>query len=546
MRTVVRILDRVPEHAVAVGLATALYGLGALLAHARSFDQDEFLHMHAAWSLSQGLIPYRDYFDQYTPISRVFLLPLLRFYDSATSAEDAIALLFTARTVMWLVSGVLLWATFLLGRVLRDAKVGAVAVLFLIATEAYWNKTIEIRPDTLATVFWLASLTLLVRAVLRDRAPWHGRMLFAWSGAFLALAFLTMQKVVFAFPGLSVGICWGVLWPRRRIAGRGVDLVACFAASFCLPLLVATGWFAAVGGLHAFIQDNFLNYLSAAGFRPYHNLHQLAYQHPFLALCGAGGLVRAFARAPRQTAGVLIVACSTVSLLIGLFIIPVPQYQYFVFFLPLIAVFAAAFLVDAVALATRVRAAVSPARWAMGAAVAWAAICLAVALIGVGAGSSRPAAAVVGYWAAAVALTAVLAFARRRQLALSAFLCAMAVNPLVRLQHTLAAPDATPYLNEIRYVMQHTSPKDTVMDGYEGSGVFRPHSWFHWFLAYNERLHLTDLDKLRLLNDLRSGEIAPKVVLLDHNLRDLSPAVTEYFEQHYEWAGTGVIWTRRR
>jgi hypothetical protein len=83
------------------------------------------------------------------------------------------------------------------------------------------------------------------------------------------------------------------------------------------------------------------------------------------------------------------------------------------------------------------------------------------------------------------------------------------------------------------------------MDGYQGSGVYRPHGYYFWFLPYNERKALSEYDKQQLFDGLHSGSIAPKLILFDKHLRDVSPAITQFFEHHYEPVGVGVIWKRK-
>src|SRR5215510_12815967 len=85
------------------------------LLHKRSFSQDEFLHVHAAWCMLNGLLPYRDYFDHYTPLFRLFLVPLFHFFNVETDVSDAIRFLFFSRELMWLISSLILLLTFWLG-----------------------------------------------------------------------------------------------------------------------------------------------------------------------------------------------------------------------------------------------------------------------------------------------------------------------------------------------------------------------------------------------------------------------------------------------
>jgi len=84
------------------------------------------------------------------------------------------------------------------------------------------------------------------------------------------------------------------------------------------------------------------------------------------------------------------------------------------------------------------------------------------------------------------------------------------------------------------------------MDGYRGGGTYRPHAFFFWFLPLNERSGIPDKKKEQLVEDLYEGRVSPKMVLMDLNLRALSPKVTQFFEKNYEPVGVGVLWKRKR
>src|SRR5206468_12533044 len=111
---------------------------------------------------------YRDYFDPYTPLFHLFLVPFFEFFRVETNITESLAFLFFARKLTWLISGLILLLTFWLGKLWRNTEIGYVAMLFLLSTEAYWNVTLEIRPDPFAVVFWLLYLITVVRAVQGD------------------------------------------------------------------------------------------------------------------------------------------------------------------------------------------------------------------------------------------------------------------------------------------------------------------------------------------------------------------------------------------
>jgi len=235
-----RFVDRL----IVLSLAVLLYGLGAWLSQKRGFDQDEFLHLHVAWSIFKGSLPYRDYFDHYTPLFHLLLVPFFHFFKVDTNGADSVAFFLVARKLTWLISGLILLLTFWLAKLWRNAEVGYVAILFLISTEVYWNVALEIRPDPLAVVFLLLYLITIVRAVQRDYGENIRKRMFAWSGLFLALSFLSIQKVVYAFPGLAGGLCWYVLSPCDhksrwcRLVHLGYQVVG-----FCIPLIFTVYYF---------------------------------------------------------------------------------------------------------------------------------------------------------------------------------------------------------------------------------------------------------------------------------------------------------------
>jgi hypothetical protein len=537
-------------YGVIVCIVTILYSLGALLSQSRFLDQDEFLHLHAAWYIFKGFLPYRDYFDHYTPLFQFVLAPLFHLFEVENDFSEALASFFFARKLMWLTSGLLLFFTFWLGRSMRGTGVGLFAVLFLLCTEAYWHKTLEIRPDALATVFCLVSLITVVRVVQHDdNEEYVRKRMFACSGLFLALAFLTIQKVVYALPGMAIGAALYVFNPsdygtrRRRLAHVASQLIG-----FCVPMLFTAGYFYLHDSLTAFIQYNFLFHLGAKGFSPYHGIHQVLYQHAFLGFFGIAGVLYSIRSILSQSSlrhGDFFVVPSTFTLLIGLFLIPVPQYQYYILFLPLVAIFAAAFVVESVPKLADLKDRLTVWQWISVAASISLAILVALAILGHHAGSHWPWYLFVGYWFGVLLVCMGLIFKRASAIAVLLFSIAMSVGPLKRLQNAVASPGTTPQLDEIRYIVENTAPSETIMDGYQGSGVYRPHAYFFWFLPYKEREGISETDKQQLLESLNDGSIAPTLILYDNHLRSISTPITEFFENNYEPVGTGVIWRRK-
>src|SRR5437016_2091016 len=51
--------------ATSIVLIVAIYAWRLFLLQTRTFDADEFEHLHAAFAIHQGLLPYRDFFEHH-------------------------------------------------------------------------------------------------------------------------------------------------------------------------------------------------------------------------------------------------------------------------------------------------------------------------------------------------------------------------------------------------------------------------------------------------------------------------------------------------
>jgi hypothetical protein len=101
-------------------------------------------------------------------------------------------------------------------------------------------------------------------------------------------------------------------------------------------------------------------------------------------------------------------------------------------------------------------------------------------------------------------------------------------------------------VSNLRYGMERTSPDDVVMDGWSGLGVFRPHAWYYAFMHGGVRSTL-DKEKLsQLENDCEKGAIAPKLIILDQYIAELSPKLTTLIETTYRPTEYGKVWEQKQ
>jgi hypothetical protein len=365
----------------------------------------------------------------------------------------------------------------------------------------------------------------------------------------LGIGFAILQKLVYAFPGLAVAmVCY--IFSRSAPGTRTsrVGHVTCQVAGFLVPIVATVAYFYLQKGLSNFVYYNFLFNIGLPGFSPFPNLHQLLYQNPYLGFFGLAGLFVSVGKIlkGRLTWSVdLVLLLSAVSLLAGLFFTPVPYEQYYLLVLPLVSIFAADLFLRIVGMLIEFRQVFALRKWFSAAAPISLGALVYLALMRYGMVSEVSPVVIVAYWFGAFTVCIALTFVGARNLALTIFLILLTLPPLKRLQSALSENRLALQIEEINYVMGHSTAADTVMDGFTGTGLFRAHAYFYQILPWNIRSLLSDEEKRDLLQDLRRGKIAPKLILFDSNLKDVSPGITQFFKEHYEPAGVGVIWKRK-
>ena len=154
----------------ALGLIVSLYLLRLRMLETLVIDPDEFEHLHVAWCMTKGLVPYRDFFEHHTPWLYFLIQPFFRFYATDTNANDAVAFIFFARRMAMVLAGVAIALTFMIARRWRGESVAWISAALLSTVIVFVRKTLEVRPDGLAMVLWLGALAALIRALRRSRA----------------------------------------------------------------------------------------------------------------------------------------------------------------------------------------------------------------------------------------------------------------------------------------------------------------------------------------------------------------------------------------
>jgi hypothetical protein len=226
-----------------VGLSLATLG-AAIIAHAR-LDPDESQHLHAAWLVAQGRVPYADFWEHHMPLFHYALAPVTR------RVAEGPAIYFAGRAIMSLTAVGTLVLVYVLGHRLGPG-VGAAAVILLAVQFRFLQHSIQVRPDGPALLTWLVTVLMLVRWREHERA----RRLLA-AGLWLGVTAALTPKAAF----VGLGALAVLLTSSRRPSPALMQIgrrVLWLAAGCAAPLTALMVWLTVTGGsraLREFWQD---------------------------------------------------------------------------------------------------------------------------------------------------------------------------------------------------------------------------------------------------------------------------------------------------
>jgi hypothetical protein len=144
------------ERRTAVAVVAASFALRVLYAKHASFDTDEPQHLHVAWLWSKGLVGYRDFFDNHTPLFHWLAVPLVH------AAGERPELLLVARYAMLPIVVLLLYATHRLAVHAFSRRVALWTLTTLCVFPSFVYDSIEFRPDVAWAALWTLALALSI------------------------------------------------------------------------------------------------------------------------------------------------------------------------------------------------------------------------------------------------------------------------------------------------------------------------------------------------------------------------------------------------
>ena len=104
-------------------------------------EPDETEHLHPAWAIAHGQVPYRDFWQLHPPLFYYLMAPLFALMG------DDLRIIYAARGLMLLCLLLILLQLYRIARACFDALTGLLAVLLLSYFVLWWRPAYEVRPD---------------------------------------------------------------------------------------------------------------------------------------------------------------------------------------------------------------------------------------------------------------------------------------------------------------------------------------------------------------------------------------------------------------
>jgi hypothetical protein len=289
----------------------------------RVFWDDEIEHIHAAWYVQNGQVPYRDFFEHHHPLFWFMLAPVLAF------CGEGLSVLAISRFLILLMAMGIAWLTWRISRLAGgSAETAWLTVTILFANFLFIPCVMEVRPDVPMVLLALAAVERLL-VFMKGEKPTQ----LLTAAFFAAFSFLFLQKVVFLFPAAVALLC---IW---RLTGKiGFKLFWKTIAVFLLPLFIFAVWLVFSGAFRDYFLCNWLlNVRRQTAFPLWLAIGRLTLVNIVFWLSLLPASVRAL-RSEKSSAAMKVVTWFGLIGLGALFLLPNPADRHFLLALPLLSV----------------------------------------------------------------------------------------------------------------------------------------------------------------------------------------------------------------
>ena len=233
---------------------TLLFALALLLRVVEIFqfhyNSDESQHLHVAWAWTQGLVQYRDIFDNHTPLYHLLSAPFVYLIGSDPR------ILIDMRLLQLVPFAFILYLVYRIAIRYFGKSIACWTTLFFAVFPAAFFRTLEYRPLILWLLLWLAAIVILLRGPLTVRRA-------AAVGFLFGLNLLVSLKTVLMLAALGLaGVLLPVVLPDLRSACRPARLwrpVGVFLLTMSVPPACLVLAYVGIGALQPLIYCTILH-----------------------------------------------------------------------------------------------------------------------------------------------------------------------------------------------------------------------------------------------------------------------------------------------
>jgi len=225
------------ERWTAALLLLAAFALRCFYIFRFRYDSDEPQHLHTTWNWTQGLLQYRDFFDNHTPLFHLLFSPLVA---AIGERPDILTFMRFAMVPLWVVS---LWAVWKLGSRLFSRRAGLWAAVFIALLPWWFFPALEYRTDNLWTPLWLCALVVLLGGRLGGWRAFAGGLIL---GVAACVSMKTSLLVSVSALAAVMSLFCARRWDSITLV-RAAKITAPLAAGMLLAPAAVCAFFAAKG-----------------------------------------------------------------------------------------------------------------------------------------------------------------------------------------------------------------------------------------------------------------------------------------------------------
>ncbi len=190
-------------------------------------DSDEPQHLHVVWGWTRGLLPYRDVFDNHSPLFQALYAPLFQLFGVRAD------ILLPMRAAELPLFALTIYAVWRIAGALYSARTALWTAVLTAVLPWFYLSAIEFRPDQLWALLWLLLLMVLTTGRVTPRRVWLAGLL---CGAAFSVSMKTTLLLMALAPALAgallvrraaggLALRWAHLWRCAAVGLTGVPII---------------------------------------------------------------------------------------------------------------------------------------------------------------------------------------------------------------------------------------------------------------------------------------------------------------------------------